>query len=544
MDFNPNLGACTPPQILNFSPAVNDISNIVIYDLCGCPYDISKIQFAYSLDNICWSCYMSYEEALRNTVDLKQDFYVRMKVPGGIGKVTINDEIYPNYTTELEGGFQFDSANNSENTYNPYANMDNAIALSQQLSESVSTLVGIPIYYIKLNPNAGSKDLTFKEYALMNVEAIKQIKLIIQDNTMPSSKPEFNDWGLDWQTDWETEITKGSFATAFGVTAQPMEGDLVYIPMMKRMWMVNAAYEEKRDGFMWVATTFKVALVKYEEKDSVQLGDAQSFVDSIVKNKYEDLFGEDDQSTYDSGQASTDAPTYVSYNKLYPVFESDATRGYVTCDSLDITQNSVYYKGTLISDSKYDFLRNDVESKISYQKKYCGDEIAISFLIYPQIAEYSGTILSIGNIKVNIDQTIYDCKLTLNKIKSISVNLIPNIWNFVTLKWSKQLNIVEMISYQYTHNQDIPRYKLSNNHFWFDIDTPIAQVHSKYDMELNVTERTPVEIKNFYGSITNFKLFDLYNDNISELLQMYPTHQHLMINDTARRIVSLYGSKT
>ena len=41
--------------------------------------------------------------------------------------------------------------------------------------------------------------------------------------------------------------------------------------------------------------------------------------------------------------------------------------------------------------------------------------------------------------------------------------------------------------------------------------------------------------------ITNFKLFDLYNDNTTELLQMYPTHQHLLINDTARRVVELPG---
>lgn len=543
MDFNPNLGACTPPQILNFSYAVNDINNLVIYDNCGCPHDLSTIQFAYSLDSICWSCYMSYDEALKNIIDLKQDFYIRAKVPGGIGKVELNGETFTDYSTELDGGFQFTSENQSENTYNPYANMDNAIALGQQLSESVSTLVGIPCYYIKLNPNKGSKDLTFKEYDLMNVEAIKQIKIVIQDNTMPSSKPAFNDWGLDWQADWEVEATKASFATAFGNNAQPMEGDLVYIPMMKRMWMVNEAYEEKRDGFMWIATTFKLSLVKYEEKDSVQLGDAQSFVDSIVKNKYEDLFGEDDQSTYDSGQASTDAPKFAPQNKAYPVFESDATRKYVTCDSLDITRNSIYYKGTLISDSKYDFLRNDVESTISYQKKYCGDELAISFLIYPQIAQYESTIISIGNIKIKIEQSIEGSRLYLNKVKDISVNLHNNSWNFVTLKWSKALNIIEMISYDYVHNMNIPAYKLSNNHYWFDIDNPISQVHKGFDIELVVTEQVNVYINNFYGSITNFKLYDLYNDNISELLQMYPTHQHLMINDTARKIVAVYGSK-
>ena len=82
------------------------------------------------------------------------------------------------------------------------------------------------------------------------------------------------------------------FATAFGITAQPMEGDLIYIPMMKRMWMVNEAYEEKNGSLMWNNTTFKLALVKYQEKGSVDLGDFDSTIDSLVKTKYEDLFGD------------------------------------------------------------------------------------------------------------------------------------------------------------------------------------------------------------------------------------------------------------
>ena len=90
--------------------------------------------------------------------------------------------------------------------YNPYANMDCAIQLYQNLSNTVACITGIPIYYFKLNPNKGSKDITFKEYALMDVEAVKQIKLIIQDGQMPSSKPEFDDWGLNFDSEWPTEI--------------------------------------------------------------------------------------------------------------------------------------------------------------------------------------------------------------------------------------------------------------------------------------------------------------------------------------------------
>ena len=544
MNFNSVCnGACTPPQIVNIKMPIKDISNIVIYNECECEYCNDDLQFAYSLDGSCWSCYMTYKEALINTIDLKQDFFIRVQVKGAISKVILNSKQISDYSTELVGCFQFTAAENT-NTYNPYANMDNAISLQQQLAESVSQLVGIPCYYIKLNPNSGSKDLTFKEYALMNVESIKQVKIVIQDNQMPSSKPEFSDWGLDWQTDWEVEVTKGSFATAFGNTAQPMEGDLVYIPMMKRMWMVNGAYEEKKDGFMWIATTFKLALTKYQEKDSVMLGDAQDFVDNIVKTKYEDLFDEDDNSTLDSGEASTESPKFAAAS-LYPVFESDAIRKYITCDTIDIRQNSLYEEGTLVSDSMYEFLNHGIQSRIIYQNKYCGDEMSMSFIIKTEIVmgQFDGPLIQIGNFKIMIRQESQNTTIFVNKNDKLSVTIPCNNPTFITLKLSKKLNLTEMFAYEYTYNKKIPSFKLQKHHFYFNIDNPISSSKGKFDVEYIIPERTQVEVNDFYGWITNFKLFDLYNDNTTELLQMYPTHQHLLINDTARRVVELPGVK-
>ena len=544
MNFNSVCnGACTPPQIVNIKMPIKDISNLVIYNECECEYRNDDLQFAYSLDGSCWSCYMTYKEALINTIDLKQDFFIRVQVKGAISKVILNSEQISDYSTELVGCFQFTAAENT-NTYNPYANMDNAISLQQQLAESVSQLVGIPCYYIKLNPNSGSKDLTFKEYALMNVESIKQVKIVIQDNQMPSSKPEFSDWGLDWQADWEVEVTKGSFATAFGNTAQPMEGDLVYIPMMKRMWMVNGAYEEKKDGFMWIATTFKLALTKYQEKDSVMLGDAQDFVNNIVKTKYEDLFDEDDNSTLDSGEASTESPKFAA-SSLYPVFESDAIRKYITCDTIDIRQNSLYEEGTLVSDSMYEFLNHGIQSRIIYQNKYCGDEMSMSFIIKTEIVmgQFDGPLIQIGNFKIMIRQESQNTTIFVNKNDKLSVTIPCNNPTFITLKISKKLNLTEMFAYEYTYNKKIPSFKLQKHHFYFNIDNPISSSKGKFDVEYIIPERTQVEVNDFYGWITNFKLFDLYNDNTTELLQMYPTHQHLLINDTARRVVELPGVK-
>jgi len=543
MDFNSTCNICNIPQYVNLSLPINDISTLKVYDDCNCEYSKDKLQYAYSVDNLTWSCDMSYDDALSNTIEFNQDFFVKIKLSGIVGKVEIDGKQITDYSTSLVGCFQFD-AQESSSTFNPYANMENAISLNQQLAETVSQIAGIPCYYIKLSPNQGSKDITFKEYTLMNVEAIKKVKIVIADNQMPSSKPEFSDWGLDWQTDWEVEVTKGSFATAFGNTAQPMEGDLVYIPMMKRMWMVNGAYEEKKDAFMWVATTFKLTLVKYQEKDSVDLGDAQGFVDNLVKTKYEDLFGEDNNNTYDSNEAALESPKFAG-NKLYNVFTSDATRKYITCDSLDIRKNDLYFRGTLISDSMYEFLTQTMQSRIVYQQKYCGDELALSFIIKPEIAtyEFENSLLKIGNVKIMIKQNISETLLYLNVNPNIKLQLTEHSWYFIIFKWNKKLNSIDAHAYRYKHNEKIPIYMLASQHYFFDIDNPSDESQSKYTDELVITEKSDIEINNFFGSITNFKLFDLYNDNISELLMMYPNHQHLMINDTARRIVDSDGVK-
>lgn len=540
------LPNCGPTQIVNINVAVNDLNNLVLYNTNNCAYDKSQLQYAYSIDNVCWSCYMTFEKAVANTSTLNSDFYVRIKLSGPVGSMKNNNDVI-DYSTQLAGCFEFSYAsalNPSANQYNPYANMDSAIALQQQLNENVAAISGIPIYYFKLSPNVGSKDITFKEYTLMDVESVKQIKMVVAEGTMPSARPEFAEWGLDWQTDWECEITKGQFATAFGPTAQPMEGDLVYIPMMKRMWMVNGSWEEKNQSLMWVGTTFTITLVKYQEKGSVNLGDTETMVNSFVKNKYEDLFGEDDFNTLDSEFNALDAPIYAA-NNLYSVFESDATRKYVTCDTINIRNNEkLWYKGALISDSQYNFITPNVMSTVIYQSQYCGDTYTVSFIIHPHTLandDYENQLFAIGTFKIMIHQHATKCELYLNKNKNCKLELNSDDTYFVVLHVNKQLNMLNFTAYRYAYNTNVPKYKLQNVHYYFDIDNPVATYNAMYDIEYQIMEKSQVSVHGFYGTITNIKLFDVYNDNISEVLQMYPTHQHLLINDTARKILDGNG---
>ena len=93
-------------------------------------------------------------------------------------------------------------------------------------------------------------DYTFKEYLLHNVVDMKHLKLVCQDGTMPSSKPQMTEFDFDWETDWEVEISKTAFAKAFGDKAFPKQRDIIWIPLMGRMWEVNSAYKEKNEAYM------------------------------------------------------------------------------------------------------------------------------------------------------------------------------------------------------------------------------------------------------------------------------------------------------
>ena len=537
---------CSPNQVATITNAINDISLLKFFNNDSL-YCNDCLEYSYSVDNVTWSCWLKYNDVQKLLVDINTDFFIKVKISGPITDIKY-DNTSINFSTALAKCFDFNNVIANPNLYNPYANMEYAIGLYQQLSNTVSDVIGIPVYYFKLSPNIDSKDITFKEYTLMNIDSVKQIKIIIKDNIMPSSKPEFSEWGFDFSTDWDVEISKTVFATAFGINEQPMEGDFVYIPMMKRMWMVNGAYEEKNEGLMWQATTFTVSLVKYQEKDSVDLFETQDFVDSLIMNKYEELFGTDENNI--SGQETTSAPNTPAI-PLYPVFESDAVRKYVSMSQNDydvinskLVPKQIYSKGILIADQMYDFtnLQSNVESKIIYQKQFCGTEATVSFIIEPKLNNVGclGTLMTIGTIRINIEMDNTHTRIYLfDNLCPIEL-LNDNIY-LVFIRWNKMLNIIECNAIQQTYPINMPKYKLQNIHYNFDINNITVSNINTFNIEFEQPTKGNVTLYSFIGKITNIKVYDKYINNISELIQMYPTNQSLLINDTCRNFVGLPG---
>ena len=62
------------------------------------------------------------------------------------------------------------------------------------------------------------------------------------------------------------------------------------------------------------------------------------------------------------------------------------------------------------------------------------------------------------------------------------------------------MNLIDFNAYKYTFNQNIPLYKLQNNHYWFDMDNPISSHVGKYNIEYTTTKKSDVWISNLYVS--------------------------------------------
>ena len=69
-----------------------------------------------------------------------------------------------------------------------------------------------------------------------------------------------------------------------------------------------------------------------------------------------------------------------------------------------------------------------------------------------------------------------------------------------------------------------------------------SAIHEQYTMDIPILQKSEMILYSFPGNITNIKVYDYYVDgNLSEVLQMFPNNQHLILNDVARKILDGTG---
>lgn len=500
--------------------------------------------FSWSIDNVCWTGWTNYDNYINITKRLETDFYLRIRINFGLNQLVVNGCATKDYSIIIDSTVTFlQDFCGETNLFKPYDNLDCALQLQQQLADSVVCMFGIPIYYFKTAPNKVTGDFTFKEYVLHNVVSVKQIKLMVNGGQMPSSNPKLTELDFDWETDWETEISKSQFTAAFGDNAIPMYGDFIYIPMMQRMWDVNAAYDEKNTGLMWRSTTWKLQLVKYSDSTAYNENEFESIIDSLIPSTYENTFGQYEaiEQERESQTSQIIAPMFAATN-LYDIFMEDAVRKQYTKNDITIIDKQYCHRANVTARNMYRFKNEN--GCITYQNGICGEDGTLMFIF-----ETPGSldnaierdIIQFGNLRVKLNFNAQKYSIEFGKL---SANLEAFKSYMCIIKWNRSNFTTSMEIYNYTHREDIPIYKLRPEMYWFDFENPLYSEVSDYDNDLCSNVPLNCKIHSYPVQLTNIKYYNKYLESqeaITEAIKYTTNHENCVINDLARHINSGHG---
>ena len=484
---------CGIKRIIQFNNAITS-SPIKVFDNANLDVTL-QCSYSWSSDGVCWTAWTDYNNYLRITENIDSDFYLRIMITFGLSNIVLNNCITKDYSITLDTSNIFLKDFCAEaNLFQPYNNLDCAIQLQQQLADSICCMFGIPVYYFRAEPQHDTADYTFKEYVLHNIVAVKQLKLVIKDGAMPSSNPKLTEFDFDWETDWETEISKTQFATAFGDDAYPKYGDFIYIPMMHRMWDVNAAYDEKNEGLMWRSTTWKLQLVKYSDSTAYNPSEFDDFIDSLVPQSYENTFGQLEQLEQEriSQSPQVSAPMFAATN-LYDIFMEDAIRKQYTRNDIVIIDKQYNHRMNVISKNMYRFKNEN--GCITYQKGICGENGTLLFIIETPGSfsnEIERDIIQFGNLRIGMKYLQNEFVINCNS--NISAKLEPFKSYLCAIRWNRYNYTISMDIYSQKYREDVPIYKLRPEMYWFDFENPHYTEISDYNKDLYSDEPLPCQV--------------------------------------------------
>ena len=94
------MSVCNIYRIIQFSEAITS-KPIIIYNSDGVD-SATLFTYSWSTDGVCWTNWVSYNDYLRITKDLDSDFYLKIKIFGGLDKIIIDECIFTNYNISFD----------------------------------------------------------------------------------------------------------------------------------------------------------------------------------------------------------------------------------------------------------------------------------------------------------------------------------------------------------------------------------------------------------------------------------------------------------
>jgi hypothetical protein len=260
--------------------AYEDLTNNDNYDLISVPSPEVWAKFKYTLD--------SGDPVTINSISLDTTKY---SIPPGPARP---NPVFNAYRIGNTKGTMFLNSYN----YNPYA-VGEVVQMVQGLSTIINQQWGIDSNYYRATVDNFGTDVILREYALQNVQPAKCLKIVVPNNELPDANYNFSPFGVDFSgIPFEVHIDKKYFESVFGEGAKPQKRDIVYFPLMDKIYEVMDSYLSR--NFMQTQLFYKVSLFKWSPRKTnvivpSTVPDEENpllNLDNIAKNTNE-LFQED-----------------------------------------------------------------------------------------------------------------------------------------------------------------------------------------------------------------------------------------------------------
>jgi len=227
-------------------------------------------------------------------------------------------------------------------TFDPYA-VNKGLNLYKELSSMTNEMFGHQVVYYRVNPQGRSADVILKEWTIQKVEQQKCLKILVPNNEFPDSKPQFNNFGIDFEIPFEIHIDKGYWETFFGMGTMPQEFDIIYFPLLNRIYEVQSTYVYR--DFMQEPLYFKAQLVKYQQRASVLLPDNIAADLAGLTITTEELFDEETEK---------EIKRITKPDQFATITHTQDPARHMVHMSMPINKFDLYNHWTLISENFYD----------------------------------------------------------------------------------------------------------------------------------------------------------------------------------------------
>ena len=361
------------------------------------------------------------------------------------------------------------------------------VQLNQSLSYAMMTMFGIDMLYFRTAPDKTGTDFVFREHTLYNIVERKCIKMIANNNEFPDDDFEFNGDGIHYTQPFELHIDKQFFEDNFGIGFEPRKKDIVYIPLINRMFQVDQTSLKR--GYLKCPLFWKLRMSKFN--NNINLGkdeDTAAFLDNMLISS-NDAFGDKVESQVLNAT--------LPQQSTPPTTKSDEVRKYLD-NSLMVHETQVDFNFSRLINYYYDMSTPTDDYGVVYNKNISlssSKDVAICFMFrikngatnFSTIQSSDGTSFSID---FNYSATTKDMTASVLGLNLLSNQIEIDKWYSVFINLSgifKQANIT-LYDLVDTANKN-KHFKLSqlstiamNVANFNDIDTSIGIKKGLYDI--------------------------------------------------------------